>query len=69
MTKNTSMIKAHSYDMDGIRQANYKFATLADAIKFGEEKLQITKWEEDDRDISGYYDNSENHQEYFTIFK
>jgi hypothetical protein len=63
------MIKAHSYDLDGIRQANYKFATIADAIKFGEEKLQITEWEEDDRDISGYYNNSENHQEYLVIFK
>jgi len=63
------MIKAHSYDLDGIRQANYKFATIADAIKFGEEKLQITEWEEDDRDISGYYNNSENHQEYLVTSK
>ena len=63
------MIKAHSYDMDGIRQANYKFATLADAIKFGEEKFQITKWTEDKKELEGYYNNSENHQEYFVIFK
>jgi hypothetical protein len=63
------MIKAHSYDLDGIRQANYKFATLADAIKFGEEKLQITEWEEDATGFTGYYDNSENHQEYLVIFK
>ena len=63
------MIKAHSYDMDGIRQANYKFATLADAIKFGEEKLHIKEWEEDNFGFTGYYDNSENHQEYLVIFK
>lgn len=63
------MIKAHSYDLDGIRQANYKFATIDDAIKFGEEKLQITKWEEDATELMGYYDNSENHQEYLVIFK
>lgn len=63
------MIKANTYDMDGIRIANYEFATLADAIKFGEEKLHITNWEEDSKDFTGYYNNYENHQECFTIFK
>lgn len=63
------MIKAHTYDMDGIRQANYNFATLADAIKFGEEKFQITEWEEDTTELMGYYNNSENRQEYLVIFK
>jgi hypothetical protein len=63
------MIKAHSYDLDGIRQANYKFATIDDAIKFGEEKLHIKKWEEDATELMGYYNNSENHQEYLVIFK
>lgn len=63
------MIKAHSYNLDGVRQANYKFATIADAIKFGEEKLQITKWEEDEKELIGYYYYSEFLQEYFVIFK
>jgi hypothetical protein len=63
------MIKAQSYDLDGIVVANYKFATIDDAIKFGEEKLQITEWTEDENEMMSYYNNSENHQEYFVIFK
>jgi hypothetical protein len=63
------MIKAQSYNMDGIVAANYKFATLADAITFGEKKLQITEWTEDENEMMSYYNNSENHQEYFVIFK
>ncbi len=62
------MIKAQSYDLDGIVAANYKFATLADAIKFGEEKLQITEWTEDKKELQGYYNNL-GIQEYFVIFK
>ena len=63
------MIKAQSYDLDGVVVANYKFATIDDAIKFGKEKLQITEWTEDEKELQGYYNNSKNHQEYFVIFK
>jgi hypothetical protein len=63
------MVKAQSYNLDGIVVAKYKFATIEEAIKFGEEKLQITEWTEDENEMISYYNNSENHQEYFVIFK
>lgn len=62
------MVKAQSYDMDGIVAANYKFATINDAITFGEENLQITEWTEDEKELQGYYNNL-GIQEYFVIFK
>jgi hypothetical protein len=62
------MIKAQSYDLDGIVAANYKFATIEEAIKFGEEKLQITEWTENEKELEGYYNNL-GIQEYFVIFK
>jgi hypothetical protein len=62
------MTKAQSYDMDGVVVANYKFATIEEAIKFGEEKLQITEWYKDEFEIMGYYNNL-GIQEYFVIFK
>lgn len=62
------MVKAQSYDMDGIVVANYKFATINDAITFGEENLQITEWTEDEKELQGYYNNL-GIQEYFVIFK
>lgn len=62
------MIKAQSYDLDGIIVANYKFATINDAITFGEEKFQITEWTEDENELQGYYNNL-GIQEYFVIFK